>query len=135
MSTNIEKVYSLILNNAKANNIPQDMMPTKLLILSDMQFDTATNSRWNRGSKWNPTSQQMVEEMYEESGYELPQIIYWNLNASMSNFPVEFDKMGTALISGFSPSILKSVLGGAEMTPESIMMKTIDAERYNVISV
>lgn len=134
-STNLEKVYSLILNQAKVNNIPQDMMPTKLLILSDMQFDVATNSRWNRGSKWNPTSQQMVENMYEESGYELPQIIYWNLNASMSNFPVEFDKRGTALISGFSPSILKSVLGGDDMTPESIMMKTIDTERYNVISV
>ena len=135
MSTNIEKVYSLILNNAKANNIPQDMMPTKLLILSDMQFDTATNSRWRGGGKWNPTSQQMVEKMYEESGYELPEIIYWSLNASMSNFPVEFNKMGTALISGFSPSILKSVLGGDEMTPETIMMKTIDTERYNIISV
>ena len=135
MSTNIEKVYSLILNQAKENNIPQDMMPTKLLILSDMQFDTAINGRWGDGSKWNPTSQQMVEKMYEEYGYELPQIIYWNLNASMSNFPVEFDKMGASLISGFSPSILKSVLGGDEMTPETIMMKTIDTERYNVISV
>ena len=135
MSTNIEKVYSLILNQAKTNNIPQDMMPTKLLILSDMQFDRATSNTWRDGAKWTPTSQQMVEEMYNEYGYELPEIIYWNLNASMSNFPVEFDKMGTALISGFSPSILKSVLGGDEMTPESIMMKTIDTERYNVISV
>jgi len=77
----------------------------------------------------------MVEKMYEESGYKLPQIVYWNLNASMSNFPVEFDKRGTALISGLSPSILKSVLGGDEMTPEGIMMKTIDTERYNIISV
>ncbi len=135
MSTNIEKVYSLILNQAKVNNIPQDMMPTKLLILSDMQFDRATSNGWREGSKWTPTSQQMVEKMYEESGYKLPQIVYWNLNASMSNFPVEFDKMGTALISGLSPSILKSILGGDEMTPETIMMKTIDTERYNVISV
>lgn len=135
MSTNIEKVYSLILNQAKENNIPQDMMPTKLLILSDMQFDRATSNGWREGSKWTPTSQQMVEKMYEEYGYKLPQIVYWNLNASMSNFPVEFDKMGTALISGLSPSILKSVLGGDDMTPETIMMKTIDTERYNVISV
>ena len=135
MSTNIEKVYSLILNNAKANNIPQDMMPTKLLILSDMQFDRATSNTWVGGSKWNPTSQQMIEEMYKEYGYELPEIIYWNLNASMSNFPVEFDKMGTALISGLNPSILKSILGGENLTPESVMMKTIDTERYNVISV
>ena len=135
MSTNLEKVYSLILNQAKENNIPQDMMPTKLLILSDMQFDSATSNGCRGGSKWTPTSQQMVEKMYEESGYKLQQIVYWNLNASMSNFPVEFDKMGTALISGLSPSILKSVLGSDDMTPETIMMKTIDTERYNVISV
>ena len=111
------------------------MMPTKLLILSDMQFDRATSNGWREVSKWTPTSQEMVEKMYEESGYKLPQIVYWNLNASMSNFPVEFDKRGAALISGLSPSILKSVLGGDEMTPEGIMMKTIDTERYNIISV
>ena len=135
MSTNIEKVYSLILKQAKENNIPQDMMPTKILILSDMQFNEATCEGWGKESKWVTTSQELVEKMYEESGYKLPKIIYWNLNASISNFPVEFDKMGTALISGLSPSILKSILGGDVMTPEAIMIKTIDSERYNIINV
>lgn len=127
MSTNLEKVFRLILTQAKNNNISEDKMPTKILILSDMQFNSATE-RYN-------TSQNMIEKMYEEAGYKKPGIIYWNLNGRGGNFPVEFDKEGTALVSGFSPSILKSVLGGKNMTPESIMMDTVNDERYSVISI
>ena len=127
MSTNLEKVFRLILTQAKNNNISEDKMPTKILILSDMQFNSATE-RYD-------TSQNMIEKMYEESGYKKPGIVYWNLNAIGGNFPVEFDKEGTALVSGFSPAILKSILGGKNMTPESIMMDTVNDERYSVITI
>ena len=95
MSTDLEAVFNLILNQAKTYNIPQDKMPTKIMILSDMQFNQATRSDLG--------SQSMIESMYEVAGYKKPDIIYWNLNASGSNFPVEFNKNGTALVSGFSP--------------------------------
>lgn len=42
-----------------------------------------------------------------------------------------YNKVGVALVSGFSPSIVKSVLGGEEMTPISIMLKTVMVERYD----
>lgn len=128
MSTNLEAVFNLILTQAKNNNIPENMMPTKILVLSDMQFNQATR-------KDSLGAQSMIEEMYKEAGYEKPDIVYWNLNASGGNFPVEFDKNGTALVSGFSPSILKSILGGKNMTPESILMDTINDERYSLITV
>ena len=79
-------------------------MPTKIMILSDMQFNQATRN--------NLGAQSMIESMYEEAGYKKPDIIYWNLNARGSNFPVEFNKDGTALVSGFSPSILKPLFVG-----------------------
>lgn len=128
MSTDLEAVFNLILNQAKMNNVPEDNMPTKILILSDMQFNQATR-RDSLGA------QSMIEAMYEEAGYTKPDIIYWNLNAKGGNFPVEFDKNGTALVSGFSPSILKSLLGGKNMTPESIMMDTVNDDRYSVVTV
>ncbi len=128
MSTDLEAVFNLILNQAKMNNVPESNMPTKILILSDMQFNQAT-----RRDKLG--AQSMIESMYEELGYTKPDIIYWNLNAKGGNFPVEFDKNGTALVSGFSPSILKSLLGGKNMTPESIMMDTVNDERYSVVTV
>lgn len=128
MSTDLGAVFNLILNQAKMNNVPESNMPTKILILSDMQFNQATR-RDSLGA------QSMIESMYEELGYTKPDIIYWNLNAKGGNFPVEFDKNGTALVSGFSPSILKSLLGGKNMTPESIMMDTVNDDRYSVVTV
>ena len=127
MSTDLEAVFNLILNQAKTYNIPQDKMPTKIMILSDMQFNQATRSDLG--------SQSMIESMYEVAGYKKPDIIYWNLNARGSNFPVEFNKNGTALVSGFSPSILKPLLSGKNMTPESIMMDTVNDERYSLITI
>lgn len=135
MNTDINAVFELILNQAKMYNIPQDKMPTKILILSDMQFNSATNSRWGNQSDWNPSAQDMIESKYEDAGYNKPDVVYWNLNASMGNFPVEFDKMGTAMVSGFSPSILKSLLSGKSMTPESILMETVGSERYSLITI
>lgn len=128
MSTDLEAVFNLILNQAKINNVSENNMPTKILILSDMQFNQATR-------KDSLGAQSMIESMYEEVGYKKPDIIYWNLNATGGNFPVEFDKNGTALVSGFSPSILKSILGGKNMTPESILMDTVNDERYSLITV
>jgi len=138
-NTNLEAVFSLILDQAVKNSVPQDQMPTKILILSDMEFDQAVNVRnsWSGevGSEWNPTAQEMIEKKYQESGYKIPSIIYWNIQSRGDNMPVKFDKGGTALISGFSPSILKSILKGDIVSPQQIMDETILSERYKNITI
>ena len=138
MNTNLEAAYKLILNQAVKHNVPQDEMPTQILILSDMEFDEATSTRggwYSRDIKTerNPTAQEMVKKMFSDAGYEMPNIIYWNIQSRGENVPVRFDEQGTALISGFSPSIMTSLLSGASMTPVSIMMETIGKERYSRI--
>jgi hypothetical protein len=110
-------------------------MPNKILILSDMEFNAATNSRggwYSRDEKtdWNPTAQQMIEKMYADAGYKMPQIVYWNIQSRNGGVPVAFDTQGTALISGFSPAIMTSLLGGDIESPQQIMDKTIMSERY-----
>lgn len=129
-NTNLKSVFELILNKAKELSVPEVEMPTMVLILSDMEFDEA-----NRGDKWNPTAQEMIEKMYEESGYKVPKLVYWNIQSRNSNMPVKFDKQGTALVSGFSPSLLKSLLSGKDLTPYSMMMDVIGNERYLPIQV
>jgi hypothetical protein len=138
MSTNLTATFDLLLNQAVTHNIPLEEMPTKILILSDMEFDAAIEkNRWGKSdNEWNPTAMEMVKTKYEESGYEMPAIVFWNLNSrGNDNFPVKQDEMNTALISGFSPSILKSVLNGENLTPYSVMMKTVDSTRYENITV
>lgn len=127
MNTNLNLVFNLILNQALKHKVLPEDMPSKILIMSDMEFDQATRQ--------SESAIQMIRRQYEESGYSLPQIIFWNIQSRGGNFPVRYNESGTALISGLSPSIVKSVLGGKEMTPVSIMNETINSERYSVIEM
>jgi hypothetical protein len=129
MSTNVEAVFNLILQKAKSSNVPAEEMPTMILIMSDMEFNAGT--RGNFGL----SAQQMFEKMYAEAGYNMPKIVYWNIQAKSDNFPVHFDKNGVALVSGFSPSLLTNLLGGKDMSPISMMLDVINSERYSVITV
>jgi hypothetical protein len=78
---------------------------------------------------------EMIERKYHEAGYEMPKVVFWNLNASYGNSPVKFDKSGTALVSGFYQAIVKPFLSGdlRWFTSESMMMKTIMDDRYKVL--
>ena len=129
MSTNVEKVFSTILQSAVTNNVPESEMPTMIIILSDMEFNQGTRNNWNK------TAQNTFESKYAEAGYKMPKIIYWNINARNDNFPVQFNKEGVGLVSGFSPSLLTSVLSGKDLTPLSMMMEVIGSERYSLITV
>jgi hypothetical protein len=139
MSTNLEGVFKLVLNQAVKHNVSESEMPTMIIILSDMEFNNANNSSSHWGNStthsWNPTAQQMIEQMYSDAGYTMPKIVYWNLNARNANFPVQFDTQGTALVSGFSPALLTSLLSGKDLTPESMMFEVVNSSRYEQITI
>ncbi len=124
MNTNLHKAFNEILRIAKEGSVAEADMPKTLLILSDMQFDECV--------KFDDSAHQMIQRKYEDAGYAMPNIVFWNLRAT-NNVPVKFDQRGTALVSGFSPSVMKGVLSGAAMTPEAIMRATVDVPRYNVL--
>ena len=126
MNTDLNKAMALILSVAVKGNVPQSEMPSMLLVLSDMQFDQCV--------RHDDSAIQMVARKYAEAGYEMPKVVFWNLNAS-GNVPVEFNKSGAALVSGFSPAIVKPLLSGStdDFTPEAIMLKTIMQDRYAVL--
>lgn len=140
MNTNIEAAFKLILDQGVKHKVPQNEMPDKILILSDMQFDSAISTKsygWTRNdnmTEWNLTAQKMIEKMYTDAGYKTPKIVYWNIQSRNGDVPVAFDKAGTALISGFSPAILTSLLGGKSFSPVAIMDDTILSARYEKIT-
>ena len=127
MSTDLHKAFDKILDVAVKGNVPQKEMPAMVLILSDMQF--------NQCVKHDDSAYQMIARKYKDAGYELPKVVFWNLNASYGNAPVKFDKSGTALVSGFSPAVVKPLLAGdlESFTPEAVMLKTIMDDRYSVL--
>jgi hypothetical protein len=125
MNTNLVSALNLILENALLNHVPQSDMPKMLLILSDMQFDQC--------ARFDHSAMEAVEKRFEQAGYTAPQVVFWNLN-SHSNVPVRADKSGAALVSGFSPSLMKSLLAADldEFTPRGIMLKTVMIDRYKI---
>lgn len=126
-TTNLYKVFELILNRAIQYGLSPDQMPKRLYILSDMQFDTAFEDN-------TKTIFENIENLYSKTVYKRPDIIFWNLRSdTTSDFPVSESQKGVATISGFSPSILKNILNGDEVTPYTIMRNVIDDERYSII--
>lgn len=125
MNTNLHAALDKILDVAVKGRVPQEEMPSMLLILSDMQFDVCVTH--------DDSAIQMIERKYEQAGYSMPQVVFWNLNSS-DNVPVKSDKSGAALVSGFSPSIVTALLSAEmdEFSPEGIMLKTVMASRYDV---
>jgi len=128
MNTNLNAAMDHILNVAvKGRTHPADM-PEVLLILSDMQFD--------RCVKHDDSALQMTARKFINAGYNMPRVVFWNLNASYAddNAPVKFDQRGTALVSGFSPAIMKSVLANdlEDFTPYNVMLKTLNNTRYDL---
>lgn len=122
-NTDIHSAFNVLLRTAKQHNVPQDNMPTMIIILSDMQFD----AYGNRGL----TGFESIQEQYEAAGYELPKIVFWNLNAANKSIPVTKHQSGASMVSGFSPALMKGILKGG-MTPEQVMLDTIMIDRYKL---
>lgn len=125
MNTNLHSAFEEILRVAKSGNVSQDNMPDTVLILSDMQFDYCVRNDDNALG--------MIKRKYAEAGYTMPSVVFWNLTARAQNTPVKTNDKGVALVSGFSPAIMATVLGAdpTEFTPYAMMMNTIMNDRYN----
>ena len=92
-----------------------------------MQFDQCIRN--------DHTALEMIDAKYEEAGYVRPNVVFWNLRDA-GNVPVKFDQTGTALVSGFAPAILGTVLEsfktGKILSPENIMLDAVMKDRYDL---
>lgn len=125
MNTNLHRALETVLHIATYNKLPGEDMPQYILILSDMEFDSCIN--------FDDTAFEMINRKFKAANYNMPNIIFWNLRGRSGNCPVSFKENGTALVSGFSPSILRSILKAELITPLDIMLQTIMVERYDVV--
>lgn len=124
-NTNLQAVFDLILNTAIRSRIDVKDMPNAIYIISDMQFDAACG---------NKTNFDVIKQKYAAAGYPMPNLIFWNVRSS-GDVPITVDDNGTALVSGCSPSILKTLLSAKTVTPLDVMLETVNKPRYNVVVV
>ena len=123
MSTNFERAYRLILDSALQFNVPQEAIPTMLLCLSDMQFDSARSGNVH------------LEDMQKEftlAGYKMPKLVFWNLDSRDTvGSPATKDSTNVGLVSGFSPALMKAVLACEDFNPLDIMYEALKPIKVN----
>ena len=141
MNTNIEAVFDLLLNTAVKNNCKQSDIPSKIYIISDMQFDNATYYTNGR------TYMEDLREKWARYGYELPSIVYWNVRASNSGgmFQTTYKGIDCCIVGGYSPSLFRDIINGTivevnekgekkeKLDPLVVMYKTLMNERYDCV--
>ena len=121
-NTNIQKVFELILDAAKKNSVPQDELPKKLYIISDMEFDYCAKDA-------SLTNFEYAKKLFAEAGYTLPEIVFWNVASRNRQQPVTKNEQGVALVSGCTPRLFEMVASGT-MNPYAFMLEVVESERY-----
>ena len=135
-NTNIEATFDLLLNTAIANHCTQDDLPKNIIIVSDMEFDQARGSwgyyRHNQDTVLSEAETLMegIARKWEARGYQMPHLIFWNVQARQNNIPM-LGQGRISFVSGFSPSIFETIMSGK--TGYDLMMDKLNTERYACI--
>lgn len=127
-NTNIEKTFDLILVTAINAKMKQEDMPKNILIVSDMEFDDAC--RMPKAKK--TVLFDVIKTKFEEFGYKMPRLIFWNINSRTNTIPMKENKMGVALVSGFSVNTVNMVLSG-KLDPYECLLEQLNSGRYKPV--
>jgi len=127
MSTNLKAAFEKVLDIALKNNTPVEDMPKSIIVISDMEIDHCGSNDW--------TFYDQMKERFAEVGYEIPNIVFWNVNSRNDTFHADSKRKGVQLCSGQSTTTFKQLMGCVGMTPVEMMMKVINSERYEPITV
>lgn len=124
--TNVEAVFNLILDAAVRNHVSKEDLPETLYLISDMEFNSCVRNA-------SLSNFENAKRRFEENGYKLPQIVFWNVASRNSNRPVTKNEQGVALVSGCTPRLFSMVASG-QLSPYTVMTKVLQSERYAKIS-
>lgn len=126
-TTDLEATFRLILKMAIKNNVPLEDMPKSIVVVTDMQFNGAVRN--------NSSIYESVREEFANNGYELPNVVFWNVNSPKDTFQINEDNNGIQMVSGQSVAVFKTVMNCIGKTPLEAVMYTLNNERYERVVV
>ena len=121
-NTNLSRVFELILRTAVRHQLPQEQLPRRLYIITDMEFDCCTEDA-------SLTNFEAAKRRFAEAGYRLPEVVFWNIDSRQRQQPVSANEQGVTLLSGLSPRLF-SFLTERDLTPERFMRMILLSDRY-----
>jgi phosphoribosylformylglycinamidine (FGAM) synthase PurS component len=118
-NTDIMKVYRLLLDTAKNAAVPKEEMIRRVLIISDMEFDDCAEG---------VPSFEAAQAAFARAGYDMPEIVFWNVAARGIRVPVTMNEHNVKLVSGASPRVFSQVLADSceLMTPFQFMEQVLE---------
>ena len=99
-------------------------MIKRVIIISDMEFDYAVD---------NMSTFESFKEMYTLAGFEMPELVFWNVASRNGTLPVTMNEKNVKLISGSSNKVMDIVMNNITKDPYQFMLEAL--ERYEVLNV
>lgn len=121
-NTDIEATFDLLLKIALRPDVKKEDIPQNIIIISDMEFDAARQWKGNSG-----TLMEHIADKWRAWGLEMPNLIFWNVQARQNNIPMTV-KDGITFVSGFSPVLFEQIMKGK--TAFELMLDVLDGEMY-----
>ena len=100
-------------------------MPSRIYVISDMEFDQCAENA-------DLTNFRNMERLYGLAGYNMPELVFWNVDSRNRQQPVTKNQQGVALVSGCTPRLFEMLAGGS-LTPYACMMDILGRDRYRDI--
>ena len=129
-NTDIEKTFKYILDIAKKYQLAQEDMPEQIVVISDMQFDRMSVNHMSETTLCSVMEKMRI--IWSRAGYQMPKLIYWNVNAKHATFPEQASE-NVSFVSGCSPILFKGILTGK--TGVEMMKEMLNAPAFEGIEV
>lgn len=127
MTTNLKAAFDKVLEIALESHISRQDMPRAIIVISDMEIDRCGDREWTFYDK--------MASRFRKYGYDIPNVVFWNVNSRHDVFHADRNRKGVQLVSGQSASMFQQVLACLDSTPLEMMEKVIGSERYDCIRV
>ena len=127
MNTNLEAAFDHVLRIGVNNHVPAEEMPKSIIVISDMEIDNCGNREW--------TFYEKMARRYRDHGYQIPNIVFWNVNSRHDIYHADKKRTGVQLVGGSSAAVFRQVMQCVGMNPVEAMEKIIYSERYEPITI
>lgn len=141
-NTNVEAVFDLLLETACSHQLKQEDIPSNVLIVSDMEWDSCAQSNSGLFSTYGYNTRKYVakqtalfevlKKRWEAAGYKMPKLVFWNVNSRTGAIPLQQNDMGVALLSGFSAAIAKMAFS-SKLDPYEVLVDALNEPRYDAV--
>lgn len=103
LNTDLDAAFRLVYETAVSNNVPKEDMPRALVVISDMEIDSyLRRNNLDFLDKW--------KKMFWSVGYEMPQLVCWNVEARNDTYISQAVKSKIKYLSGSSASTFRDLL-------------------------